>query len=177
MKINPENKIGRQTLYQERFCKMLIEHMKAGYSFTSFAGKAGVSRRTLYDWCKHNPEFLDAYEAGYAAALLFHEKQLIKGIQKKFEGNPSLLIFALKTRFHREYGITELLQITDSTKPLDISKINDPAELARLAGPPEDIRKRYEALLEAAKRGLEQINRIESPPLRMTEEHKLDKNR
>ncbi len=113
MKSNAKNEVGRPTLFQRRFCKMLVDHMKAGFSFTSFAGRAGVSRRTLYDWCRYYPEFLDAYETGYAAALLFHEKQLLKGIQNKFDGSPTLLIFALKTRFHREYGITEQVNITD----------------------------------------------------------------
>jgi predicted DNA-binding protein YlxM (UPF0122 family) len=166
VKSNTKNEIGRPTLFQQRFCKMLVDHMKEGFSFTSFAGKARVSRRTLYDWCRYYPEFLDAYETGYAAALLFHEKQLLRGIQNKFDGSPTLLIFALKTRFHREYGITEQNNITDVSKPIDISKINDPAELARLAGPPKDIRQGFIDLIESSKKHVASMDRIMNSPLR-----------
>lgn len=159
-------KIGRPTIYNDKLCEMLIRHMKEGFSFTSFAGVAGVSRRTLYDWCRYHPEFLEAYESGYAAALLFHEKQLLKGIQRKFDGNPALLIFSLKTRFHREYGITEHIQIAETTKPVDISKITDPAELARIAGPPEDIRKGYVDLIEEAQKAIATLDRAANSPLR-----------
>lgn len=155
--------IGRPTLFQKKFCPMLVDHMSKGFSFTSFAVKAGVSRRTLHDWCRNNPDFQEAYEAGYAAALLFHEKLLIKGIQNRLSGNPTLLIFTLKTRFHREYG-SEQNTFTETNKPMDVSTITEPVELARLAGPPEELRKEYLKLIESAQHGLKMLDSIQNNP-------------
>lgn len=78
--IGPKKQIGRPTNYEPKFCEMLVTHMNGGYSFSSFAAKIGVGRRILYDWCRCYPEFLEAYEAGYSAALLHYETQLNNGI-------------------------------------------------------------------------------------------------
>ena len=32
-------KVGRPTDYKKEYCELLIEHMAAGFSFESFAGK------------------------------------------------------------------------------------------------------------------------------------------
>jgi hypothetical protein len=125
--------------------------MSAGHSFTSFAAKIKVGRRTLYDWCRFYPDFLAAYETGYSTSLLFYEKQLLKGICGKEKINSTLLIFALKTRFHKEYGVTERIEISDDmNRPIDITKINDPDELTKLHRPPVDMRTAYEEIIKKA---------------------------
>lgn len=56
---------GRPSSYDPAYCKLLINHMGAGFSFESFAGVLGVSRDTLYFWAKRFPEFSDAKEIGF----------------------------------------------------------------------------------------------------------------
>ena len=70
---------GRPTSYKPEYCDMLIRHMRSGLSFESFAGVVGVSKQTIYDWEKVNPEFLDAKKKGAALSNLFWEKIGING--------------------------------------------------------------------------------------------------
>lgn len=145
--------------------------MRQGFSFSSFAAKIGVGRRTLYDWCRCHPEFWEAYEQGYSAALLHFEKQLNNGIQgkttKTSKGiNPTLLIFALKTRFHKEYGSPEKLEISARTdQPIDITQINDPEELEKLVPPIEDSEEGYKKIIQRAQAGLELLEKMKHDPL------------
>lgn len=99
------------TKYEERFCKMLIDHMSKGKSFDSFGAVANVGRQTMYDWCEKFPEWKEAKSIAEVKALEFFETRLIASItgQKvaNFDPklcNPTLMIFALKTRFHKQYG-------------------------------------------------------------------------
>ena len=85
--------------------------MSKGYSFKSFGATINCGKRTLYDWVKRFPDFEEAKDMGYAAALYFYEKYLIakvcgfavEGIDPK-KVNNTCLIFVLKTRFYKIYG-------------------------------------------------------------------------
>jgi regulator of sigma D len=97
--------------YEPEFCQKLIDHMSKGKSFESFGHVAKAGRRTLYDWVERHPEFKEAKEKAEAAALEFFESRLVAGISGQkipnFDhkmSNSTLLIFALKTRFHKVYG-------------------------------------------------------------------------
>lgn len=68
-----KNPVGRPTKYEERYCKMLVEHCKGGNSFESFATKCGVSPQTLYTWQTVYPEFLDARKEGWGWLNKFYE--------------------------------------------------------------------------------------------------------
>lgn len=59
---------GAPTLYEERYCAMLEEHCKKGFSVESFASVVGVTKDTLYEWQKVHTEFSDS--AGRALAHL-----------------------------------------------------------------------------------------------------------
>jgi len=96
--------------YAAEHCDDLIEHMSAGLSFASFAGKLRVARQTLYNWEKAHPEFKEAHEIGLAACLLFWEQTGIEGLWNVTEydgGKPSysktlnatVWIFNMKNRF------------------------------------------------------------------------------
>jgi len=55
--------MGRQKYAPEfhpKFCDMLIEHMRKGYSFESFGAKAGCGTERLYEWVKDNEIFANA---------------------------------------------------------------------------------------------------------------------
>lgn len=92
------NPVGRPTAYKPEYCSMLVEHMKSGLSFESFAGVVDVGRNTIYEWAKEHQEFQDAKSRASAASLLHWE---IKGRdclhEAKFQA--SVYIFTMKARF------------------------------------------------------------------------------
>lgn len=70
---------GRPSKYDPKYCEMLMEHMKDGLSFLSFAGVVGICFDTLYEWEKQHPEFSEAKKRGVAMSLVWDEKLLNKG--------------------------------------------------------------------------------------------------
>ena len=114
--------IGRGDIqYKKEYCQMLIEHMKQGYSFTTFSSIAKVSRKTLYEWVEQYEEFKEAKTIASDLAKMFFESRLIaklagqeiKGIDTK-KIDITAVIFALKTRFHKDYGDKSKLDISAS---------------------------------------------------------------
>jgi hypothetical protein len=61
---------GCPTNYRPEYCEMLVEHMAKGYSFESFAGVVNVVFKTLYNWEKEHPEFLQAKQRAKAKCLM-----------------------------------------------------------------------------------------------------------
>jgi hypothetical protein len=57
-------KTGRPTKYKSKFCSMLIEHMRQGLSFDTFAGRIEVNPDSLYEWVKRHPAFSEAKKVG-----------------------------------------------------------------------------------------------------------------
>ncbi len=109
--------MAAQKKYKKEFCEMLVKHMSQGYSFASFPAVIGVCRTTLYEWEKNRPAFKKAKKQGEAAALKMFERILTAKIsgQKIDNFDPkksdtACLIFALKTRFHRQYGEKQKLE-------------------------------------------------------------------
>jgi len=84
--------------YRPEFCDRLIEHMARGLSFDSFGGVARVSRRTLYNWIKTNPEFEEAYEVGKLSCLLWWETQSVEGLSSEFF-QTALFVVNMRNRF------------------------------------------------------------------------------
>jgi transcriptional regulator with XRE-family HTH domain len=109
---------GRPTLYESRFCDLLIEHMSKGLSYESFAGFIGVSKQTIYDWEKANPEFLDAKNIGTEKARLWWEQKAADYLintdetirdsegnmtTKRTSLNSTVWIFNMKNRFKEDW--------------------------------------------------------------------------
>jgi len=93
---------GRPTLYDPKFCQMLIDHMAGGLSFESFAGVIGTCRDTLYNWAKEYSEFFDAKKQGFAKNRLYWEKAGNAGMYMGGKENPfnaTVWIFNMKNRF------------------------------------------------------------------------------
>ena len=65
--------MGADSKYKGKYCDDVILHMKDGLSFDSFAGKIGVSKKTLYNWCEMDPDFEEAKEIGQMMGLLYWE--------------------------------------------------------------------------------------------------------
>jgi len=110
--------------YKAEYCDMLVTHMKKGMSFSTFGVDIGVARSTLYEWKKNHPEFEVAAEKGFDAGLKFFESLLISSsmgvlppsLQKLNSRGISLsaVIFALKTRFHKDYSEVQTVDHTSS---------------------------------------------------------------
>ncbi len=100
--------MARPSKYDPKFATKLVTHCSNGYSFETFAHKIGVTDRTLRNWQQRFPDFAEAAERAKIAAMYFFEHQLIQGITGKGDTvdkkNTSLLIFALKTRFSKQYS-------------------------------------------------------------------------
>src|SRR3974390_394336 len=89
----PGHVIGRPTLYEPRYCQMVINHMAKGRSLTAFAGSIGVGKETVYDWLTKYPDFAAAVEQGHAARVNALEDKMLNA-DKMCQASVS--IFALK---------------------------------------------------------------------------------
>lgn len=93
-------KIGRPSKYDSQCCELVIKLMSEGYSKQAVAGELGISRDTIYEWCRSHKEFSDTIKIGEAKSLLYWEKIGIDGMKGKIEGfQPSVWIFIMKNRF------------------------------------------------------------------------------
>lgn len=93
---------GRPTGYKSEYCDKLIEHMRDGNSFETFAAVIEVSKPTLYVWADKYPAFLEAKRTGDALSEAWWEKQAKQGLWKmkgEEELNTTLWIFVTKNRF------------------------------------------------------------------------------
>lgn len=93
--------------------------MSKGYSFETFAAVINVARSTMYKWKEIYPEFSEAKEIAFAKSQHFFEQRLMAKLYgQKINGvtvkdiDTACLIFALKTRFRKDYS--ERLEIAES---------------------------------------------------------------
>ena len=106
----PAKPPGRPSKYKPEYCEALVEHMKTGLSFESFAGLVAVNQDTLHEWKKKHPEFSEAQKNGSALSLLWWEKLgkaamvgeavvTPDGRRVSFDNfNTTMWIFAMKNR-------------------------------------------------------------------------------
>ena len=114
--MSDSNPRGQPTKYKEEYCEKLIQHMKHGYSFESFAATIDVHRDTLYEWCKVHESFSDAKKIAKDKSLLFFEQVGIAGMTGKLKGfNVAAWIYTLKNRHSDLY--TDNIALTSGDKP------------------------------------------------------------
>ncbi|MES3012612.1 MAG: hypothetical protein V4750_02645 [Pseudomonadota bacterium] len=105
--------MARPSRYDSAYCAQLEAHMGAGLSFSSFGGKAKVTKETLYQWVSRYPAFADSKRRGELASLYWWESigQMamlggeIKIGGKAYDGrkvNAAMWIFTMKCRFRDE---------------------------------------------------------------------------
>lgn len=120
--------------YRPEFCEIAVNFLSQGYTLTALAAELDVTRETIDQWRKTYPEFGTAIHKGLARAQRFFEQRLIlmakgdtseatKGVRDNV--NMSALIFALKTRFHKDFGNKQTIEHTGKvdTGP-DVSKLS-----------------------------------------------------
>ena len=61
-------KTGAPTLYEPRFCRIVIEEMEKGFSLGAVAGALRVARSTLTQWANSHVDFMLAVQTGKAFA-------------------------------------------------------------------------------------------------------------
>lgn len=93
---------GRPSQYDPKYCDEIIEFMSSGKSYTAYAGYIGVTRDTLRNWTKKNPEFLCSYKKAGEKAEAYWE-QILERFASGLDENPNLggLCFLMKQRFLR----------------------------------------------------------------------------
>lgn len=119
---------GRPTKYDPKYCQELIEHMKEGYSYESFAGRLGVARSTLYEWEKHHPEFSDTKKTAIELSLYHWEKVGKEGMFMGGKDNPfqaSIWVFNMKNRF----GWADRKEVDQVNREIVINIDSDDEEL------------------------------------------------
>ncbi len=92
--------MARPTKYNPEYCTQVVKLMKKGHSKQFVAGKLGISRDTLYEWCRQYPEFSDTIKVGEMMSYAYWEEIGMKAMMGKIKGfRPSLWIFTMKARF------------------------------------------------------------------------------
>ncbi len=112
---------GRPTKYKKKYCEEVIEHMKNGASFTSFAAKIGVPRETINRWEKKHEEFRLACKTAEEKSQQWWENfamqsatgRLFDPVHKgKYDKhNAGMIQFIMKQRFYRDYNKAPVQEI------------------------------------------------------------------
>lgn len=115
---------GRPTKYKKKFCQELINHMKKGLSFESFAPTIGVGRTTLYEWTQSHRDFAAAKKIAQDHCRLFWENIGIGVASGKLKnGNAGAWIYNMKCRFPEHWRDEK---VSEEDKTINIKLSYDP---------------------------------------------------
>lgn len=119
-----ENKVGRPTDYKPDYCAEVIEHGKAGKSYTQIACLLDINRDTLYEWRDTYPEFSDALKRSRQYAQAWWENvgqnQMIEPLQGF---SASMFAKQVSCRFPEDYTDKSKQEITGGTS-LEVRFVN-----------------------------------------------------
>jgi hypothetical protein len=90
--------------YRGDMPRLLIEHLRGGKSFQTFAALAGTSVMTIYRWMDKYPQFKQAKGIGEALQMDTWEDLLISVANGSKKGDFKAISFALKNYFPDEYA-------------------------------------------------------------------------
>ena len=88
--------MGRKSKFKQEYIQLIEQHLKSGYSYTSFASRLNIHIDTLYEWEKRFPEFSEAKKVGLMHAQSFWEDI---GRDMAINGNFNAWKFNMKNRF------------------------------------------------------------------------------
>ena len=95
--------VGRPTDYRPEYCEQVEEHLAGGKSLTTFGGKVGTHRDTLYEWASVHPDFSDAIKRGRSRGQELWEDRLAN-LALTAEGNATAVIFAMKNLYRDDWN-------------------------------------------------------------------------
>lgn len=96
--------------YNRKFCQKLLNHMKEGKSFHSFAGSIGVSPSTITRWCEEHDEFKEAKEIGNSLNMGTWEEMAVMQGTGITKGNSSTTTFMMKNLHPDEYKDKQVIE-------------------------------------------------------------------
>ena len=105
---------GRPTIYRPELGQQLMQAMAGGLSAEAAAARIGISARSMFEWQKVHPEFLQAVQEGRHRAMLFWETLAIDVARGK-PGNGQMISLALKNRSRAASGWHHDIQKTELT--------------------------------------------------------------
>ena len=82
---------------------MIIEAMATGLSAEAAAAKIGISARSLFNWQKEHPEFLQSVQEGRHRSLLWWETRALE-MARGEPGNAQMVMLGLKNRSRAPSG-------------------------------------------------------------------------
>jgi hypothetical protein len=101
-KEQPTRGRGQPTKYRPEYCEQLVEHMKQGKSFWTFASVVSVTWETLSEWCRVHADFSEAKRLGRV-----HEMEWWDNLHRRCaatgEGNMTGIVWAQKNKFPGHY--------------------------------------------------------------------------
>lgn len=114
---------GRPTKYEPRFCEVMIESMRLGFSKLAAAGQIGVDYSTIRNWMDAHPEFFQAVKDGEALRALKLEQDLLDA-----DTGPKVTsrIFALKNAAPDEWRDKQELETTQKGEIVHVIELVAP---------------------------------------------------
>jgi hypothetical protein len=93
---------GRPTKYKAEYCEQLVEHMREGQSFWTFAAKIEVTWETLSEWCRVHQDFSEAKKLGRVLEMQWWDN-LHRRCAATGDGNMTAIVWAQKNKFPAHY--------------------------------------------------------------------------
>ncbi len=120
--------LGRPSKYDDKYCDMLIDWMRQGKSFVTFATQVPCNPDTLAEWAKVHPRFSEAKRWGKVFEMAWWD-DLHRRCAATGEGNSTMIVWAQKNKFPKYYkerlakqksdvNITQSLAMTGDFKSL-----------------------------------------------------------
>jgi hypothetical protein len=120
------------TRYDPRFTQLVIEDMAQGYSFGGFAGRIGVSRKTINDWREKHPEFDQACSRAQAARLRWWEEKALEVMRTGGQGSQGqMAIFGLVNAGREDWQHKQQVEISGQVTLADVVEASMKAIEAR----------------------------------------------
>jgi superfamily I DNA/RNA helicase len=106
-----------RTIRTPRKRQAVLDAIAAGETVSEAAQRAGISRRSVFDWRNADPEFARDFEAAYAAGTDTLEAEARR---RGFAGSDVLLIFLLKQRDPKRFNQKMLTVVSDPSNPIAV---------------------------------------------------------
>jgi len=95
---------GRPTSYKPEYCEKVIELGKQGDSLAQMASFFDVTRSTIDEWAKNNPDFSEALSRAKAHCQAWWEKEGRDGLRLGGGGfNAAVWKKSMEARFREDY--------------------------------------------------------------------------
>ena len=120
---------GRPTKYRDELCAIAENSLSKGFSLTATCADLDCCKDTVYEWMDKHPEFSDAIKRGKQKGQKYFENIMMHKITGKItdqfdpkKSDTTLLIFALKTRFHKDFGNKDKVEVDHGEIKITISE-------------------------------------------------------